>query len=141
MMGTRGDGRCAAARRDRGVRGAAAGGMRGAAATLGGVRAAAAAAAACGGGRRGVHQVVLLVLVEEEEVYPNCHTVFVEYNWQLSSWRPGHPFTPAHPTGLHLPENFEPTLELNYLNLFFCWKNLSWWLAHLHTYIVSKAWS
>ena len=75
MIGTRGDGRCAAARR--GVRGAAAGGVRGAAATLGGVRAAAAAAAAaCGGGRRGVHQVVLLVLVEEEEeIYPNCHII------------------------------------------------------------------
>ena len=74
MMGARGDGRCAAARR--GVRGAAAGRLRGAAATLGGV----CAAAACGGGRRGVHQVVLQVLVEdeekdmaeEEEIYPNC---------------------------------------------------------------------
>ena len=87
MMGTRGDGRCAAARR--GVRGAAAGGMRGAAATLGGV--CAAAAAACGGGRRGVHQVVLLVLVdeeeeeeeEEEEIYPNCHLLNTTDNYHL----------------------------------------------------------
>ena len=84
MMGTRGDGRCAAVRR--GVRGATAGGMRGAAATLGGVRAA--AAAACRGGGRGVHQVVLLVLVEEEEeeeeIYPNCHNIcFTTDNYHL----------------------------------------------------------
>ena len=62
---------------------------------------------------------------------------FVGYTWQLSSWRPGLPFTPPHPTGLHLPENFEPTLEMNYFNLFFCPEKPE----HLHTYLISKAWS
>ena len=96
MMGTRGDGRCAAARR--GVRGAAAWGMHGAAATLGGVR----AAAACGGGRRGVHQVVLLVLVEEEEeeeeeeIYPNCHNIcWIQLTTIiLKTWPPFHTCPP-----------------------------------------------
>ena len=98
MMGTRGDGRFAAARRW--VRGTAAGGMRGAAATLGGVRAAAAAAAACGGGCRGVHLVVLLVLVEEEEeeeeVYPNCHIIcWIQLTTIiLKTWPPFHTCPP-----------------------------------------------
>ena len=98
MMGARGDGCCAAARR--GVRGAAAESLRGAAAILGRVR----AAAACGEGRRGVHQVVPLVVVEdeeegmaeEEEIYPNCQifccihlTIII-----LKTWPPFHTSPP-----------------------------------------------
>ena len=96
MMGIRGDGCCAAARR--GVHGAPAGGMRGAAATLGGVRAAA-ASVACGGGRRGVHQVVLQVLVEEEEeeeIYPNCQIIcWIQLTTIiLKTWPPFHTCPP-----------------------------------------------
>ena len=140
MMGARGDGRCAAARR--GVCGAAAaacGGIHGAAATLVGDRAAA-AAAACGGGRRGVHQVVPLVLVEddeedvaeeeEEEIYPN---------WQIICW-------------IHLTTIILKTLPPFHTSPPHYWISSPWelwthtWsellqLFHLHTYLTSKTWS
>ena len=109
-----------------GAAAAACGGIRGAAATLGGDRAAAAAAAASGEGRRGAHQVVLRVLMEdeeedvaeeEEEIYPNCQ-IICWIHLTTIILKTCLPFTSPLPTGLHLPDNFEPTPEVNYFKSF-----------------------
>ena len=57
---------------------------------------------------------------EEEDIYPNCQIICWIHLTPiiLKTWPPFHT-SPLHWI-LHLPENFEPTLKVNYFNSFIC---------------------